>query len=797
MLKNLLLVAVRNLRKDKWYSLINIVGLMIGITFSVFLILYILDESSYDRYNTNADRIYRVVSFIKEPERDMSHNASTQVPLIPELARDYPEIEQAVRLAGSNGSTLFANGDKQFYEDKVFTADSNVFKVFTWPVIAGDAGTALVEPNSIVLTRSTAEKYFGATSSVIGKTLRNGNGDIYKVTAVVADEPANSHLRFNALISASSLGKNWGGNDWGGFGTYSYVLLRPGTNVAALEKKMLVLYDKFMAKGFGPYNIKIHYGLQPITSIHLHSDMVNEPEQLGNMSYIYIFGAIAAFLLLIACINYMNLTTARSARRAKEIGIRKVTGSTRPWLIAQFLVESVLITLIACAFSLVLFSALLPTFNLLSGKSIELSTLFQPGHLVLLVGVVLLVGLAGGAYPAFYLSRFNPVSVLKGNLSRGSGNANLRRILVITQFSISMCMLICTWVVHDQLVYLHEKDLGFSKDQVMTLNINGGGNTGTRVSSFVNDLRKNPEIRAVSTAWDVPGGNRHPFWLMSIETKDGFTQKGLSVYAIDENFVNTLGMKIVAGRNFTGRSDTVRSILVNEAMAKEYGWDHPLGKKVKWVGDTSSYYMEVVGVIKDFNQASLYNPIAPLMLLYRPDNNGVQIKVGGSNIPAAIASVEKTWKTIFPELPFSYTFLDQDFDSQYVADQKRGQLFMIFSILTLSITCLGLLGLIAFITGQRQKEISIRKVMGARAGQIAPLLFGNFVLLVCISCLIAFPVAAIFMNKWLKLFFYSPGLTVPPFLYSTIAVLLVTTITVGFHTVKAAIASPIHGLRSE
>jgi putative ABC transport system permease protein len=796
MIKNLLLVAARNLKKDKWYSLINIVGLMIGITFSLFLILYIVDESSYDRYNPNADRIYRVVSFIQEPGKDMSHNASTQTPLVPELARDYPEIEQAVRLS-NQGSIMFANGNKQFFEDKVYAADSNVFKVFTWQVIEGNPGHALVEPNSIVLTRSAAEKYFGTTASVIGRTLRNGNGDIYKVTAVIADVPANSHLIFNALISVSSLGNNFGQDNWGGFGTYSYVLLKPGVNAPALEKKMLVLYDKFMAAGFAQYHIKIHYGLQPITSIHLHSDMINEPEQLGSMSYIYILSAIAAFLLLIACINYMNLTTARSARRAKEIGIRKVTGSTRPWLIAQFLVESVLIALMACAFSLLLFTALLPTFNLLSGKALELSTLLQPAHMIILLGVVILVGLLGGAYPAFYLSRFKPVSVLKGNFSGGSGNATLRRILVICQFSISMCMLTCTWVVYDQLKYLHEKDLGFSRDQVMTLFINGNSNQSSRVSSFVTEVKRDPEFRAVSTSWDVPGGKRHPFWLMSIETKDGFTQKGVSLYAIDENYINTLGMQIVAGRNFTGRSDTVRSIIVNEAMAKEYGWGHPLGKRVKWPGDTSSYYMEVVGVVKDFNQSSLYNPIAPLILLYRPDNNGIQIKVGGSDIPAAIASVEKTWKTIFPDLPFSYTFLDQDFDSQYSADQKRGKIFLIFSALTLCITCLGLLGLIAFITGQRQKEISIRKVMGARAGQIAPLLFGNFILLVCISCLIAGPVAALFMHKWLNLFFYNTGLKVEPFLFSAIAVLLVTTITVAFHTVKAAVASPIHGLRNE
>jgi putative ABC transport system permease protein len=795
MLKNLLLIAVRNLKKDKWYSALNIIGLMIGITFSLFLIFYILDELSYDRYNTNASRIYRVVSYIKEPDRDLSQNASTQFPLVPELSKEYPEFEQTTRLA-SRGTVLFASGDKQFYEDKVFVADSNLFNVFTYPFIEGNPATALVEPNAIVLTESSAEKYFGKTPSVIGKTLTSANGGIFHVTGVIKDVPKNSHLLFNALISISSLGKNYGENNWGGFGTYSYVLVKPGVNIANIEKKMLSLYDKFMAGDFAPYNIKIHYGLQLVTDIHLHSVLVNEPEQIGSMSYIYIFAAVAIFMLLIACINYMNLTTARSARRAKEIGIRKVTGSTRWLLILQFLTESVLIAVIALALSLVLFALLLPTFNLLSGKSLMLSSLLQPGNILLLLGIVTLTGILGGIYPALYLSGFNPVLMLKGSLAKSSSNVSLRRILVVFQFSISMVMLICTWIVYNQLQYLRQKDLGFSKEQVMVLNVNGKANSPDRIAAFMDQLRKDPGILSASNSTSFPG-SFNSFNLLSIQTKDGFTQKGVSNYVIDENYVPTLGIKMAAGRNFSGLSDTLRSILVNEAMAKEYGWDQPIGKQIKYPGDTSAFHYEVVGVVKDFNQAALYNPVAPLIMMYRANNFDIEIKLAEKNIPEALGFVEKSWKTSFPENPFSYKFLDQQFDSQYSADQKRGKIFMIFSILTVIITCLGLLGLIAFITTQRQKEISIRKIMGARVSQIVPLLLGNFLLLVCLSCLIAFPVAAWFMAIWLKLFFYNTGLTASPFLYSALTVLFITTITVAYHTLRSAFANPVKGLRTE
>jgi len=795
MIKNLFLVAIRNFRRDKWYSLLNILGLTIGIAFSLFLLFYIKDELSYDRYNEKASRIYRINANIKEADKDTMRWAVTPFPMGPALSKDYPEVEEAVRFV-SNGKTLYKNGEIRLYEDKVFFADSNLFRVFTYKFIEGNPQTALVAPNSMVLTQSVAEKFFGKTKPYIGKTLENASGDVYKITAVIRDVPRNSHIRFNIVMSKSSLPADFA-NNWGGFGFYTYVLLKPNTSAAAFEKKLLPVYDKYLASIFAQFNIRMRFSVQRISSIHLHSTMNNEPEELGSTSYIYIFSAVAFFMLLIACINYMNLTTARSARRSKEIGIRKVTGSSKLQLVAQFLIESTLTAFFAFLLSIGAIALLLPTFNSLSGKFISFSTLLEPGTILIILAVVVFTGLVGGSYPAFYLSKFNPINVLKGTLSKGSSNVTLRRSLVVIQFSISMIMLICTWVVYGQLKYLRSKDLGFNKDQVLTISANTDRDVKGKVLAFKNDMRTNPQISSVSTSQGVPGSGIN-FSLFSIESKNGFVDKGVDCYGVDEDYFKTLGMKIVKGRNFSGLPDTLHSIIVNENMVKEFSWgDNAIGKRVKFPGDTSGKYLEVVGVVKDFNQKSLYNPIAPLLLYYRPNNNSIQLKLDAKDISSTVAKVEKSWKGFFPDLPFQYTFLDRDFDSQYVADQKRGKIFVAFSALTILITCLGLLGLIAFTTEQRQKEISIRKVMGANAGQIVPLIIRNFLALIGLSCIVAFPVAWYFMDKWLKIFTYNTGLAVTPFILSACAVLLLTLLTVIFHTLKAALANPVRALRTE
>ncbi len=795
MFKNLLLVTIRNFKRDKGYSLLNILGLTIGVTFSLLIIFYIKDELSYDKYHEKGDRIFRINSYIKEADKDTMKWAITPFPMAPALKNDYPEVEEAVRFVG-NDRTMFKNGNKMFYETKTFYADSNVFRVFTYPFIEGNPATALVVPNSLVVTESVAIKYFGKGQSYVGKTLESTNGTVYNITGVTKDVPTNSHLIYNMLISRNTLSADYS-DSWGNFSFFCYVLLKPNTSAATFERKMAPVFDKYLAPIFKQYNIVIRFGAQPITDIHLHSDMSNEPEEVGSMSYIYIFSAVAFFMLLIACINYMNLTTARSARRAKEIGIRKVTGSSKLQLVTQFLMESTLTALFALVLSLGLMALLLPTFNDLAGKTLSLKSLLQPQTIFILIGVVVFVGLIGGSYPAFYLSKFNPVKVLKGSLSKGSSNIVLRRTLVVIQFSVSIIMLICTWVVFNQLNYLRNLDVGFSKDQVLNIAANSSADIRSNVTSFINEARKNPNVISASTAQAVPGSGVS-FNLFSIETDKGNVEKGVDVYAIDEHFFPTLGMKMVKGRNFASIADTLRRIIVNESMVKEYGWgDNVLGRKVRFPGDTSGNYLEVIGVVKDFNQRSLYNRITPLILFYAANNNVLQVKLSSANIPGTIAALEKVWQTQFPTLPFEYTFLDQDFNSQYAADQKRGKIFTAFAMLTILVTCLGLLGLIAFTTEQRQKEIGIRKVLGAGMKQIVPLLTTNFIVLVGLSCFIAFPIAWYFMNKWLEVFPYNTGLNIMPFVSAAVIVLVITILTVSFHAIKAALINPVKSLKSE
>lgn len=793
MIKNLFLIAIRNFKKDKWYSLLNVLGLTIGITFSLFLIFYVKDELNYDRYHEKADRIYRIVSHIQEPDKKMDW-ASTQFPLGPTLKKDFPEVEETARFMGRE-RTLFKNGNRGFYETNVYYADSSVFSMFTYKFLEGNAANALTAPHSIVITKSLAEKYFGKGGPVVGKTLKTVY-DLYKITAVIDDVPKNSHLIFGMLISVNTLPPNRQG-DWGGFNDFTYVLLKPGANVAAFNKKLLPLYDKYMAPIFGQYNIKIKYGVQPITAIHLYSDLQGEPGEPGSMSYVWIFSAVAFFMILIACINYMNLTTARSARRAKEIGIRKVTGSTKQQLVLQFLSESLLTSFVAVLLSVGLVILLLSSFNTISGKLFTLHTLLQPFNIFLLIGIVLFTGLVGGSYPAFYLSSFKPVSILKGALSKASGNVNLRRSLVVLQFTIAMIMLICTWVVYSQLSYLGKKDLGFDKAKVMMVTINTGEDERSKIFALNNELRSQPGIHQVGTGNSYPGSSNANLNLFSVQTKNGFIEKGIECYAIDENYVGALGMKIDKGRNFLNSADTLHSILVNEAMVKHFGWDDALGKRVKFPGDTSGRYLEVVGVIKDFNQKSLYNPIAPLLLFYAPNGNVIQLKTGSGDISGTIAKVEASWKKYFPQLPFEYKFLDDDFNSQYAADQKRGKIFASFSILTIIITCLGLLGLTAFTTQQKQKEISIRRVMGASIGEVMGMITKNYLWLALIAAAIAFPVAWYFMHNWLQVFPYNAGLSVVPFVLSAFVIVITAAATAMFHSAKAALSNPAKILRSE
>lgn len=797
MIKSLLLTALRNFRKDKWYSLLNVLGLTIGITFSLYLIFYITDELSYDHHQKNAGRIFRINSYIQEKDKNTDWTF-TQLPMGTQLKNDYPEVEEMVRFVGRE-RTLFKSGENNYYETKIFYADSTVFKVFDQKFIEGNAGTALNAPFDIVLTKSLANKYFGKNTQAVGKTIKTPY-DTYKVTGVIEDLPHNSHFRYDMLISFSTFLRTNNQNgppSWGSFFVYTYLLLKPGVNEATFNKKLDEVYKKFVEPVFKPFNISMRYEIQNITDIHLNSKLQYEPEELGSMNYIWIFSAVAFFMLLIACINYMNLTTARSARRAKEIGMRKVAGSSRRQLAIQFLGESLFTALVAVLLSVLLMMLLLNVFNSISGKEFTLGILLKPFNLVLLLVVALFTGLVGGSYPALYLSGFNPISILKGSLSKASGNVNLRRTLVVLQFTISMIMLICTWVVYSQLSYLRKKDVGFDKNAVMNVTVNTGEDERSKIFAMNNELRTLSGIKDVATGNNYPGSSSINLNLFTVQTDSGYVDKAVDCYSVDERYLPTLGIKMKKGRNFTGPSDTLHSIIVNQAMVKHFGWNEPLGKRLKFPGDTSGNYLEVIGVFSDFNQKSLYNPIAPLLLFYGPNGNVIQLKTESDKVAATIPNVERIWKKYFPQLPFEYKFLDEDFNSQYAADQRRGKIFAAFSILTIIITCLGLLGLTAFTTQQKQKEISIRRVMGASILQVVTMTTRNYLWLALISAIIAFPVAWYFMSNWLKIFPYNSGLTLIPFFVSALVIVITASTTAIFYSAKAALANPASNLRSE
>ncbi|MEO1051618.1 MAG: FtsX-like permease family protein [Bacteroidota bacterium] len=796
MIKNLLKIAFRNILKDKTYSLINVFGLTIGITCSLFILTYVLDELSYDRYHENADNIYRIVSDIKEPDNAFTW-AVAQIPLAEELRDNYPDVVNAVRFFGM-GRRLFENGEKQFYEEGFFMADSTVFDMFSYKFIAGDPETALDEPNTVVLTKSLAVKYFD-DERPLGQLLTDQSGDELKVTGVIEDVPTNSHFTFDALISRSSVPQRQG--SWGNFGVFTYIQLPEGYDPDNMQPH----FDKILAEKVNPIfesiGIEIKYVMQNIPDIHLHSKIQDEAEEGGDISYVYIFSAIAIFMLIIASINYMNLATARSAKRAKEVGVRKAVGSSRKQIITQFITESVVVTLVALVLSIILIYAFLPSFNVLANKSIDFAYVLQPTVIFSLLGVVIFVGLVGGSYPAFYLSGFSPVNVLKGKLSEKGGNLLLRKILVVIQFGLSVFMLVCTLVVFDQLQFIRTKDLGFNIDQLVRVRLTSQ-ELRTNYPALRNRLMSEPYVTNVATATTTPGSGIGKV-IFNVEDNDGeMIERGVDFYAADFDYISTLEMDVVLGRDFSKDilSDTTAAALVNEAMVRRMNWDEPLGKKFRIPVSRDSFELkQVIGVIKDYHQNSLYDEIEPLMVMYQPNNGNVFIKVKSDDIRASMQALESSWTEVNPNTPFTYEFVDQDFGEQYVADQKRGQIFTVFSGLTIFIACLGLLGLTAFTTEQRTKEIGIRKVIGASVQGLLVLVSKEFFILVAIATCIAFPAAWYFMDKWLQSFAYKVAMVneITTFIISGVLAFAITLLTVGFHTLRAATANPVNALKDE
>ena len=789
MIKNLITTAFRHILKNPGYSILNILGLSLGIASALFLIIYVSDEISYDSYHEKADRIYRVSSKITEPDDQFTWIVA-QIPFGPQVANDYPEVESYVRFINMPRA-LYKYEDKEFNEEDFYYVDSTLFDIFTYKLVSGDVVSALREPGKIILSETVATRYFGS-SDPIGKTLTTGN-NTFEVTGVIEDVPLNSHFRFDALASRSNLPAQIG--SWGNFGVFTYLLFPEGTDVSAFEKKMQGMYAAYMEPIFGSLNITIEYILEPIKRIHLYSTNANEPVPTGSITYVYIFAIVALFLVLIAAMNYMNLSTARSARRAREVGLRKVVGSHRRLLVAQFLSESIIFTVISLIISIVLLVALMPKFNLLAGKSFYLHVVYHPVVLISLLAVILLVGIIGGSYPAFFLSRFSPVTVLKGEITQGTAGSLFRKILVVIQFTVSVIMIICTLVVFRQLNYLKTMDQGFDQENVVGLQLNGQMATKYPVLKLA--LRENPNIKYVGGTNTAVGEGSGKV-LFNVETDQGMSSRGINFAVVDYDFIETLGIKMVEGREFQEDmpSDTLTGVVVNETFVKRMGWTEAIGKKVE-LGDENTIRARVIGVMKDYHQTGMYNEIESLLLVTRPLNNVVYIKLSGENVEETINYIESTWKEVFPDQPFVYTFLSERFGRQFEADEKRGLIFTLFTVLAILIACLGLFGLASYTVEQRTKEIGIRKVFGANEGVILRLISRDFLILTTIAIIIAIPVAYYFMSNWLENYVYPTKIGVPLLVIAGLLTILITFLTISYKAYQAAIMNPADSIKTE
>ena len=789
-------IALRIIRKDLFYSIFNIIGLTIGIASSLFLLLYILDELSYDKYHEQSENIYRVVSHISEPD-DAFDWIFAQIPFAPTVKEDYPEVEEYVRFI-EMGNTLFIKDDLRFYEEDVYYVDSSIFNVFTYDLVTGDPDLVLNEPNSMVVTRSFAQNYFG-DSDPIGQSIRTEDDVSYIITGLMEDVPGNSHFRFSALISRNTLPDQFGGG-WGNFGVFTYLLLNEKTDYKQFEGKLTEMYDKYMADIYEQFNIKIVYGLDPISKIHLHSKYEGEPEPTGSIQYIYVFIVVILFMLIIASINYMNLATARSTKRAREVGLRKVAGSGRGLLIIQFLTESMTLTIISLSFSILLVFLLIPQFNFISGKILETSVLTHPMIILAIVGIVILLGIVGGSYPAFYLSKFDPVRVLKGTFSSFHKNISFRKVLVVIQFSISLVMIISTLVVYDQIGFLKNKDIGFEKSNVVRLTLSTGS-MRRQFDVLKESLLTNPKIISIGgTSTRVGEGSGKV--IMNMETPEGMDERGVNIGVCDEDFIETMGITILEGRDFSRdiMADTATGVLINETLAKRMNWDEPIGKKVQLgagIEDNNNPVARVVGLMKDYNQTGLYSEIESYLLLYRRNSRVMYARINDEDISGTMSFIEGKWNELFPDVPFEYNFLEDDFKNQFEQDRKRGLILGVFSILTIIIASLGLFGLSSYTVEQRNKEIGIRKVLGAGVGSINAMIISEFTILIGIAIFIAFPIAIYLMNDWLQNFVYRTSLRPVTFLLTTVLIFAIAMLTISFHTIRAGRANPVDSIQQE
>jgi len=804
MLMNYIKIALRNIRKHKGYMFINIFGFVMGITCCLLISMYVIDEVSYDNFYPNPERIYRVVNYGVVNNR-IDHTARSSPPLAKVLAEEFPEVEFVTKCR-NYGAPVFRYKEKVFSEERVFNVDRTFFNIFQMSFIHGNPRTALDRPDAIVLTKSMAEKYF-ENEDPIGKTINSDNRRDYIVTAVVEDVPENSHFHFDFLRSLANYSDTespvWVFNDF-----YTYVLLKPNTNIADLENKLFLVVkeridpflrnvlgisvDQFL-KGGGDFK----YYFQPLTDIHLYSNLDFELEPNGDIKYVYIFLSIALGVLLIACINFINLATARSMVRAREVGIRKTVGSTQKQIIIQFLTETVIITISAVVLSWILTNYILPFFNQITGKSLALPLFNFWWALPLSLIFAIFVGVISGFYPAFLLASFHPSRILKGDNIQGSQKSALRTVLVVFQFAISTVLIIATLTVREQLEFIQNTDLGFNKDQIVI--IKKTDDLGKNITVFKEELLRNHNILNASKSVDLFG---HHIEVAAVtpENQNEDQAKIICFMEVDEDFLITYKIPVKKGRFFTkDRTTDKYQMVLNETAAKAMGLTDPVGKRLINSLFPKNRY-PVIGVVDDFHFQSLRQRIQPMVFASIPENTTgryLSVRISPENMRETLSYIKNTWIKFSNGQAFEYEFFDSHFERIYLAEKNTEYIFFIFSILAITIACFGLFGLSAFVAERRTKEVGIRKILGSSTQGVVLLLIKQFLKWVAIASIIAWPLAWYIMNTWLEDFAYRVEISWSLFLLATVMALIITVITVSSQAIKAAIANPVKALRYE
>jgi len=809
MLRIYFTIAWRNLVRNKIFSILNLAGLAVGLCCFLLIALYVIQECSYDRYNRRAQDIYRVNEDVRWGGQDIYESQSSDM-MGPLLRKDYPQVEEYTRIYNQFSKKLIKRGAEYLTEEKVAYVDSTFFNVFTLPAIEGDTRTALNQPNSVVINTTMAMKYFGNTNGIVGKMLEVRDGDkpaAYKITAVIRDIPENAHFHFDLLFPMRNLDYHWG--QIGNVNFYTYLLLKQGTDHKAFEKNFDEFFIRYELPAFKELNINsleefkkagnmIRFWLMPLTKIHLSGSSIDEIEPPGSIQYVYIFSAVALFILFIACINFMNLTTAHSSGRAKEVGIRKVLGTGRKELIRQFLAESSLMAALSLVLALVLAWLVLPSFNSLTGMALRLGDLRSPYMLPLLLALPLVVGFLAGCYPAFFLSSFRPIEVLKGKLSAGSKSSGLRSVLVVFQFGTSIFLIVATLVVYQQLQYIRSRNMGFNKDQVLI--INGTDALGDHVDAFKREMLQSPGVKAgtISSFLPVAQADRNAWNYSRDPVSTASNNFNAQCWSIDDDYLQTMGMTLRSGRNFSPAfGGDSSALIINETTAKILGYKDPVGRNIYIINNGQATSFPIIGVVKDFNYESMHQPIGPLVFRLAKSPGLVSFKVAPEGVGQSIARAREIWRTISPGMPFSYRFLDRSFADMYRYDQRVGEISLVFSLLAILIACLGIFGLATFMAEQRTKEIGIRKVLGASVGGIVQLLNRDFIRLVALAFLIATPAAWWAMHQWLQNYVFRTSINWWVFLAAGGSTLFIALITVSFQSVRAAIANPVKSLRTE